>query len=59
MALSDDLLVGAAAIAKELGVSRPTIYRMAEAGEIPTFKLRGKIVVRRTELAAKLTSQAA
>lgn len=59
MTLSEDLLVGAAAIAKEIGVSRVTIYRMAESGEIPTFKVRGKIAARRTELAAKLTSQAA
>lgn len=37
-----------------LGVSRPTLYRMIGRGELATFKLGSRTLIRRTELDALL-----
>lgn len=49
--LPGDLLIGAAAIAKALGVKRRQIYHLIYINEIPTFKIGGNIVARRSTLA--------
>ena len=37
-----------------LGISRATLYRMFQVGELKKYKLRGKTVVKRSELEAYL-----
>lgn len=49
-----DLLIGANAIAKALGVTRRQVYKMVYAGQLPHFKLGGSIAARRSTLMAWL-----
>ncbi|WP_043623597.1 helix-turn-helix domain-containing protein [Ensifer sp. ZNC0028] len=46
-----ELLTGANAIAKVLGVSPRRVYSMAETGTLPAFKLGGTVAIRRSKLA--------
>jgi excisionase family DNA binding protein len=48
--IKDDLLNGADKIAAYLGVPRTLVYRMADRGELPTFKLGRSICARRSAL---------
>ncbi|RZI54742.1 MAG: DNA-binding protein [Pseudomonas sp.] len=49
--LEGDLLVGAGAIAKFLGVSPRQVYRLTYDGLVPHFKLGGSVAARRSSLA--------
>ena len=57
MALADDVLIGAKAIADETGIKVRQVYRLAELGELPTFKLGGTLAARRSELQKRLSSE--
>lgn len=60
--LEGDLLVGAGAIAKFLGVSQRQVYRLTYDGLVPHFKLGGSVAARRSSLAkwlAKVEQSAA
>ncbi len=47
----DDVVIGGAEIAKELGVTRQTIYSWKETGGVlPFFYLGRRLAVRRSEL---------
>lgn len=59
MVLANDMLIGAKAIADETGFKVRTVYRLAELGEIPTFKLGGTLAARRSELNEKLSAKVA
>lgn len=48
--LEGDLLVGANAIAKFLGVSSRQVYRLTYDGIMPHFKLGGSVAARRSSL---------
>ncbi|MCD1642457.1 helix-turn-helix domain-containing protein [Aurantimonas coralicida] len=50
-----DLLIGAAAIARFLGVSRRQVYRLVYDRIAPSFKLGGTIAARRSSLTKWLT----
>ncbi|MGE0280816.1 MAG: helix-turn-helix transcriptional regulator [Rhizobiaceae bacterium] len=50
-----DLLLGATAIAKALGITRRQAYRLIYAGDLPTFKLGGSVAARRSTLAGYLS----
>lgn len=52
-----DLLLGADAIARYLGVKRHQTYRMIYDGHLPTFKVGGTVAARRSRLAAWLEEQ--
>ncbi len=39
-----------------LGISRATLYRMFQVGELKKYKLRGKTVIKRSELETFLES---
>ena len=39
--LGDDLLIGADAIAWELGFSRRRVYHLAEQGDLPIHRVKG------------------
>ncbi|MCQ4631676.1 helix-turn-helix domain-containing protein [Shinella sp. CPCC 100929] len=45
-----DLLMGADAIARFLGISRRQVYRLANDGIMPSFKLGGTVAARRSSL---------
>lgn len=45
-----DLLIGANAIAKFLGVSSRQVYRLTYDGIMPHFKLGGSVAARRSSL---------
>lgn len=45
--------------AKALGVSAATIYRMAAAGELPSRRLRSRLVIPKAALQRWLDEQAA
>jgi len=45
-----DLLLGANAIAKFLGITRRQAYRLTYDGVIPTFKAGGTVAARRSSL---------
>nr|WP_246802282.1 helix-turn-helix domain-containing protein [Rhizobium leucaenae] len=49
--LEGDLLIGAGAIAKFLGVSARQTYRLTYDGIIPHFKIGGSVAARRSSLA--------
>ncbi len=49
-----DLLLGAEAIAAFLGITPRQVYRIRERRELPIFKLRRKMAVRRSTLVAVL-----
>ena len=48
--LSEDLLDGAAAAAEFLGLTRRTVYRMTEAGELPVVRKGTKLFYRKSAL---------
>jgi len=54
-----DLLVGAPAIAKFLGVSPRQVYRLTYDGIIPHFKLGGSVSARRSTLSRWMAEQEA
>ena len=49
-ALSEDLLDGAAAAARYLGLKPRTVYRLVEADELPAIKKGRKLFFRKSEL---------
>jgi hypothetical protein len=59
MTLCEDVLIGAKAIAKETGIKVRQVYRLAELGSIPTFKIGGTLAARKSELRKRLTSERA
>lgn len=59
MPIADDVLIGAKAIADETGIKVRQVYRLAELGGIPTFKLGGTLAARRSELQQALSAKAA
>jgi hypothetical protein len=54
--LSNDLLTGAEAIAEYLGWPVRQTYYAVQQGHIPTFKIGPKILARKSELCARLSS---
>ena len=42
---------------KKLGLSRPTAYKLAKSGELPTIKLGRKIVVSKVQLDRLLSGE--
>jgi hypothetical protein len=56
-ALSDDMIVGADAIATFLGVKRRQVYNASERGYLPVFRLGALICARKTTLASWVTEQ--
>ena len=48
---SIDLLTGVQAIADAIGMTKRQAYHLHEHGELPTFKMRGKVYARRSTLA--------
>lgn len=49
--IEGDLLVGAPAIARFLGVTQRQIYRLIQDSIIPSFKCGGSVAARRSSLA--------
>ena len=45
-----DLLMGAPAIAKFLGIGARVLYRLADEGHLPVFKLGGTLSARKSGL---------
>jgi len=58
MTLADDVLIGAKAISSATGIKVRQIYRLAELGMIPTFKIGGALAARRSELQKRLSAEA-
>lgn len=56
---STDLLYGVAAIAAHLEMTQPQVYHLHNKGEIPTFKIGGKVCARRSTLAKHFAAQEA
>ena len=56
---ADGVLLGAKAISDETGIKVRQVYRLAELGELPTFKLGGTIAARKSELWKVLSAEAA
>lgn len=56
--LKDDLLRGGKAAAEFMGVSPHMVYRMAAAGQIPSFKLGNTVCFRKSEIEKALRSVA-
>lgn len=52
-----DLLLGADAIARHLGITRRQAYRLAYDAIIPTFKVGGTVAARRSSLNKWLEEQ--
>jgi len=48
--LADDLLIGAAAIADELGLSEDAVYHLRKTRRLPIGKLGKNLVTTRTKL---------
>jgi excisionase family DNA binding protein len=57
--LEGDLLMGAPAIAKFLGVTQRQVYRLAYDKVVPHFKLGGTVAARRSSLSAWMDEQEA
>lgn len=57
--LSQDLLSGAAAAARFVGVAPRAIYHMVEAGQLPAIRKGRKLYFRKSELERAFTSEAA
>lgn len=55
--ISGDLLMGAPAIARFLGVSQRQVYRLVYDKIAPSFKLGGTVAARRSTLTAWLAEQ--
>jgi len=54
--LASDLLIGAAAIARHLGIERRAVYYLAERRLIPVVRIGRRIFARATELDAAFSS---
>lgn len=54
-----DLLTGIQAIADAIGMTKRQAYHLHETGEIPTFKMGGKVFARRSTLAKHFAAQEA
>ena len=52
-----DELLNVSQIAKTLGVSRMTVYRMRDDGELPFIQVRGRYKCRRSEIERYLDEQ--
>lgn len=48
--LAQDLVFGAAAIAKATGLTRRRVYHLTEQGHMPTFRLGATLCARRSTL---------
>ena len=57
--LSEDLLAGADAAARFVGVKPRAIYHMTEAGHLPVIRKGRKLYFRKSELEAAFRSEAA
>ena len=57
MSIADDVLIGAKAISGETGIKVRQVYRLAELGSIPTFKIGGTLAARRSELMKALSAE--
>ena len=57
MTIANDVLIGARAIADETGIKVRQVYRLAELGALPTFKLGGTLAARRSELHKRLSAE--
>lgn len=60
--LSDDLMIGAAALAAWLGVPPRKVFYIAETKQLPFFKIGGKLAARKStikEHIAKLERESA
>lgn len=55
--LRDDLLIGAAAIARYSGLSERQVYHFIGRGELPVRRLGRLLVARKSELDRTLASQ--
>lgn len=55
--IEGDLLMGADAIGRFLGVTRRQTYRLVYDGIIPSFKLGGTVAARKSSLAKWLDEQ--
>ncbi len=54
--MTDEVLYGAAEIARALGLSRRVVYHRAAAEQIPTFKMGQTLCAKRSSLAAWLAA---
>lgn len=54
--ISDDLVFGATAIARVLGMTRRQIYHAASQSHIPAFKIGNRLCARKTSLSSWLAS---
>lgn len=54
-----DLLYGVPAIAAHLSMTQPQVYHLHTKGELPTFKIGGKVCARRSTLAKHFAAQEA
>lgn len=57
--LSEDLLRGASAAARYLGVSARVIYHMTDGGHLPVTRKGGRLFYRKSELDAAFRSEVA
>lgn len=48
--LADDLLIGAVAIAQELGVTVPAVYHIVRKGRLPIGRLGKNLIASRSKL---------
>ncbi|KQM91877.1 MULTISPECIES: hypothetical protein [unclassified Sphingomonas] len=54
-----DLLYGVPAISEHLCMTQPQVYHLHNKGELPTFKIGGKVCARRSTLAKHFAAQEA
>jgi hypothetical protein len=52
--LSEDLMIGAEAIATWLGVPARKIFYMGETGQLPLFKIGGKVAARKSTIMRRI-----
>ena len=52
----DDIITGAAAIGRAVGLSRRRVYTEAAAGRLPVFRLGATLCAKRSSLTAWLAS---
>lgn len=52
-----DLLIGAKAVAKSLGITPRQLYHLIEKGLIPTFRLGASVAARRSSLTKWMEEQ--
>lgn len=57
-ALSDDLLSGAEAAARYVGIKPRSIYHMVEAGQLPAIRKGVRLYFRKSELEKAFSSTA-